>query len=147
MFFVSRNITGKIVGEYIYFCLLPWFFILLFLLHWNKQSMESESCGRTDFTWQAKSAFVKSDGHSWTCLKIRKFFTVNVPYLPENEEYKWVSYDYSWVKEWDNTDEVKRHYLWKITFEYCSNLLPTLTAEDFPDILTGQKDTAITRFL
>lgn len=25
--------------------------------------------------------------------------------------------------------------------------LPTLTAEDFPDISTGQKDTAITKFL
>lgn len=41
-----------------------------------------------------------------------KFFTVNVPNLPKNEEYKWVSYDYSWVKKWgiqmrkkDITDE------------------------------------------
>lgn len=46
-----------------------------------------------------------------------------------------------------HTDEEKRHYWWKIAFEYHSNLLSTLTAEDFPDTLTGQKDTAITRFL
>lgn len=46
-----------------------------------------------------------------------------------------------------HTDEEKRHYWWKIIFEYHSNSLPTLTAEEFPVILTGQKDIAITRFL
>lgn len=87
-------------GVYVFsFVGLVLYFVVPFAL--KKQPMELESCGRTDFTWQLKSTSVKSDGHSWTCLKIRKFFTVNVPYLSKNEEYKWVSYDYSWVKKWD----------------------------------------------
>lgn len=65
---------------------------------------------------------------------------VNVPYLPENEEYKLVSYDYSWMKKWDIQIRKKDITDEKNTFEYHSNLLPTLSAEDFPNISTGQKD-------
>lgn len=61
----------------------------------HKQTVELESGRRTDFTWECKSTIVKFDGHSWTCLKNMTFFKVNAPYLPNIDEYVWVSYDYN----------------------------------------------------
>lgn len=85
---------GRLFGSvYIFVCWLGSLFCSPFCT--KTQTVELESCGRTDFTWEPKSTFVKFDGHSWTCLKNRKFFKVDTPYLPNNKEYKWVSYDFS----------------------------------------------------
>lgn len=116
---------GRLLGEYIYFCLLAWFFILFFVVPCaQKQTIYGiRKLWRNRFHLTTQKNLCEI---WWTLLDLSENQEIFHSKCAESTQEWRIQMSLIWLQlgeKMRHTDEEKRHYWWKIALEYHSNLL------------------------